>query len=642
MVFKTVMNNTQVQPNAIQNIPVPGSEQPAALVIATSFPPTTGAPATCNTSPSHAALTPSDQGASTDAVVSQSSLPIRKRKQEAISNMDMAGLVAGVSSVSEESQAQFIALQAEAATGLSPHALSEEDIIGQPPSKSLKRAPMSKAREVRLEQNRKAARESRRRKKIMIEELQRSVVFFSRANTSLKTQNDELQRMLLSAQSRIAGFEESGAVNKAPTPAPVPAASEAQNDQVQAQGPSSQAQGQVQTLEMQGQVATVPNGNNSAAVNMTNQLNAFNKQFQAQMQQLQAQAQSQVSVPAPAPGASLPMNAPVPAQVTPNAPPVPTTNSNSPTSTENINHLLSSRETRQTEAQQAIASASAQAAQQAQAQAQAVQAQAAQAQAAQAAATQAMFQNQGFPPAAARAAAQTFVAGPPSHGHVNVPMNGHGQGQMGANGRGQMDAQQALANNLNNMFFGQQLQVPGMPVQQMQNVNVNQNQQVQMNNVNDVPVQVPLTAQQENDPNKTAMTAATTNDAHSQIQASATSLMAAAQPATTAQSQQQAAQVQAQQQQLMMAMQQFTQMQAQVQAQQNLAAAQQAGQVTAMNPTVGTAPNQMQSQVNAPVAASVGLGNVNMFQNMFAPAQGQPAVPVPQGQGAGLSQNTLS
>ena len=640
MVFMTVMNNAQVQPNTIQNIPGPGSEEPAAVAIATSFPPSTGAPATCNTSPSHAALTPSDQGASTEAVVSQSSLPIRKRKQEAISNMDMAGLVAGASSVSEESQAQFIALQAEAATGLSPDALSEDDIIGQPPSKSLKRAPMSKAREVRLEQNRKAARESRRRKKIMIEELQRSVVFFSRANTSLKTQNDELQRMLLSAQSRISGFEDSGVVNKAPTPAPVPAASEAQNDQVQAQGPSSQGQGQVQTLEKQGQVATVPNGNNSAAVNMTNQLNAFNEQFQAQMQQLQAQAQSQVSVPAP--GASLPMNAPVPAQVTPNAAPGPTTNSNSPTSTENVNHLLSSRETRQTEAQQAIASASAQAAQQAQAQAQAVQAQAAQAQAAQAAATQAMFQNQGFPPAAARAAAQTFVAGPPSHGHVNVPMNGHGQGQMGANGRGQMEAQQVLANNLNNMFFGQQLQVPGMPVQQMQNVNVNQNQQVQMNNVNGVPVQVPLTAQHESDPNKTAMTAATANDAHSQIQASATSLMAAAQPATTAQSQQQAAQVQAQQQQLIMAMQQFTQMQAQVQAQQNLAAAQQAGQVTTMNPTVGTAPNQMQSQVNAPVPASVGLGNINMFQNMFAPAQGQPAVPVPQGQGAGLSQNTLS
>jgi hypothetical protein len=33
----------------------------------------------------------------------------------------------------------------------------------------IKRAPMSKARENRLEQNRKAARESRRRKKLMIE-----------------------------------------------------------------------------------------------------------------------------------------------------------------------------------------------------------------------------------------------------------------------------------------------------------------------------------------------------------------------------------------------------------------------------------------------------------------------------------------
>ena len=39
--------------------------------------------------------------------------------------------------------------------------------------KPLKRGNISKAREIRLEQNRKAARESRRRKKVMIEELQR-------------------------------------------------------------------------------------------------------------------------------------------------------------------------------------------------------------------------------------------------------------------------------------------------------------------------------------------------------------------------------------------------------------------------------------------------------------------------------------
>ena len=57
-----------------------------------------------------------------------------------------------------------------------------------------------KGREIRLEQNRKAARESRKRKKVMVEELQRSVVFFSRANNTLKQQNDELTRLLLQAQ----------------------------------------------------------------------------------------------------------------------------------------------------------------------------------------------------------------------------------------------------------------------------------------------------------------------------------------------------------------------------------------------------------------------------------------------------------
>lgn len=51
-----------------------------------------------------------------------------------------------------------------------------------------------------MEQNRKAARESRRRKKTMIEELQRSVIFFSRANSTLKQQNDELSRLLCQAQ----------------------------------------------------------------------------------------------------------------------------------------------------------------------------------------------------------------------------------------------------------------------------------------------------------------------------------------------------------------------------------------------------------------------------------------------------------
>lgn len=59
------------------------------------------------------------------------------------------------------------------------------------------------SRRVRLDQNRKAAKESRRRKKIMIEELQRSVIFFSRANGTLKQQNEELSRMLIQARTQI-------------------------------------------------------------------------------------------------------------------------------------------------------------------------------------------------------------------------------------------------------------------------------------------------------------------------------------------------------------------------------------------------------------------------------------------------------
>jgi hypothetical protein len=54
-------------------------------------------------------------------------------------------------------------------------------------------------RRKRLEMNRKAARESRRRKKLRIEELQRSVVFLTRENNELREQN-ELLRQMLAAQ----------------------------------------------------------------------------------------------------------------------------------------------------------------------------------------------------------------------------------------------------------------------------------------------------------------------------------------------------------------------------------------------------------------------------------------------------------
>jgi len=65
-------------------------------------------------------------------------------------------------------------------------------------------------RAIRLEQNRRAARETRRRKKIMLEELQRSVLHFSRANSIVKMQNDEFERMLLDARSQISLMQKRG------------------------------------------------------------------------------------------------------------------------------------------------------------------------------------------------------------------------------------------------------------------------------------------------------------------------------------------------------------------------------------------------------------------------------------------------
>ena len=109
--------------------------------------------------------------------------------------------------------------------------------------KVLKRGPISKAREIRLEQNRKAARESRRRKKTMIEELQRSVIFFSRSNGVLKQQNEDLQRMLMNARAQVAQIEgQQGPTNTpaAPSAAPVKDG-ESQKEQAAANAVATQA-----------------------------------------------------------------------------------------------------------------------------------------------------------------------------------------------------------------------------------------------------------------------------------------------------------------------------------------------------------------------------------------------------------------
>jgi hypothetical protein len=63
--------------------------------------------------------------------------------------------------------------------------------------------PAKATRERRLAQNRQAAKESRRRKKAMIEELQRSVVFFGKANAVLRNEHQELTRKLLNVHAEL-------------------------------------------------------------------------------------------------------------------------------------------------------------------------------------------------------------------------------------------------------------------------------------------------------------------------------------------------------------------------------------------------------------------------------------------------------
>ena len=111
---------------------------------------------------------------------------------------------------------------------------SDESDGTEPQAKRAKKNP-DETRQMRLEQNRKAARESRQRKKVLVEELQRSVIFFSRcefpmcltecelanfphihlaiilmfvfqANGTLRSQNDEMEKMLLQARQGIATF----------------------------------------------------------------------------------------------------------------------------------------------------------------------------------------------------------------------------------------------------------------------------------------------------------------------------------------------------------------------------------------------------------------------------------------------------
>mmetsp|Transcript_38783 Transcript_38783/g.54614 ORF Transcript_38783/g.54614 Transcript_38783/m.54614 type:complete len:83 (-) Transcript_38783:92-340(-) len=61
----------------------------------------------------------------------------------------------------------------------------------------------ARKRKERLEQNRISARESRKRKKTMIEELQRTVITLSRENKELNERNEQLRRQLMEIGTKV-------------------------------------------------------------------------------------------------------------------------------------------------------------------------------------------------------------------------------------------------------------------------------------------------------------------------------------------------------------------------------------------------------------------------------------------------------
>jgi bZIP transcription factor len=65
----------------------------------------------------------------------------------------------------------------------------------------------ARKRKERLEQNRISARESRKRKKTMIEELQRTVITLSRENKDLNERNENLRRQLMEIGAKVSNAE---------------------------------------------------------------------------------------------------------------------------------------------------------------------------------------------------------------------------------------------------------------------------------------------------------------------------------------------------------------------------------------------------------------------------------------------------
>ena len=76
-----------------------------------------------------------------------------------------------------------------------------EDVSGE--EKGDDEEVKNRKRKERLEQNRVSARESRKRKKTMIEELQRTVITLSRENKDLNDRNETLRRQLMEIGAKV-------------------------------------------------------------------------------------------------------------------------------------------------------------------------------------------------------------------------------------------------------------------------------------------------------------------------------------------------------------------------------------------------------------------------------------------------------
>lgn len=74
------------------------------------------------------------------------------------------------------------------------------------PSGEVDEEVKSHKRKERLEQNRISARESRKRKKSMIEELQRTVITLSRESKDLNERNESLRRQLMEIGAKVSLF----------------------------------------------------------------------------------------------------------------------------------------------------------------------------------------------------------------------------------------------------------------------------------------------------------------------------------------------------------------------------------------------------------------------------------------------------